>query len=102
MPYRDTATVRHALPRDVYSQPYGSGRVYFYVTSDGTEGRYRFPLAGESVDDVVIALADELDRVDPLPRSSSAPRAPAVVRVLRQRLRDAVVPPPARLLAVMP
>ncbi len=45
MSHPNTApAIRHALPRNVYSQPYGDGEVFFYVTSDGTEGRYRFPM----------------------------------------------------------
>lgn len=71
MPYQNAIpAIRHSLPRDVYTQPFGSGHVHFFVTSDGTQGCYRFRTDDETDDDVIEALADELDRVDPLPQPS--------------------------------
>jgi hypothetical protein len=64
--------VRHPYGRGVHSQPIGSGRIYFNVTSDGVQGVWRIPIGQETEDDVIEALADDLDVRDPLPRFAAA------------------------------
>lgn len=71
-------SIRHALPRGVYSQPYLSGRVHFTVRSDGLEGVWRLKQEWETEDDVIVALADDLDATDRQPqRLSASPRVRA-------------------------
>jgi hypothetical protein len=76
-----------ARARGVYSQPFGEGRVYFNVTSDGAQGSWRVPIGAETEAEVIEALGDDLDRRDPLPRPVSRPRAsfgsPRVLRLHR-------------------
>jgi hypothetical protein len=83
------AVVRHALDRGVYSQPYGTGRVYFSVSSDGTQGTWRLPIGDETPADVIVALGDALDRDDPqTPPSSRRPSSTAAAAAPRaQHLR---------------
>lgn len=93
-PYTDSAAavVVHAMPRGVYSEPYGTGRVYFTVQSNGVRGTWRLPLANETEDDVIVALGDALDANDP-PQPSSALRrllgVRAAARVLHLHLLSA-------------
>lgn len=93
--YRDAAVPvrRHRLPRGVHSQPYGEGEeVWFTVTSDGKEGYWRFRETWESEDDIIEALGDELDELDPLPPSWPAARSVVGRSVAGRRLawRDSV------------
>jgi hypothetical protein len=78
------ADLRHPEERGVCSVPFGTGRVYFTVTSDGIRGSWRIPIGTETADDVIEALADELDATDPLPRSASV-RRPASAVAARAR-----------------
>lgn len=86
MPNRATAPqfLRHTMPRGVYSEPYGTGRVYFTVQSNGVRGTWRFQLDTETEDDVIEALADVLDQNDPQPLRVVRPpyASPAVERAL--------------------
>lgn len=86
MPQSSTApALVHDLPRNVYSRPYGHGkRIYFSVQSDGTEGRWRVvPDTGVVRHDIIVALADALDRDDPqMPPSSRHPAWLSRARVI--------------------
>jgi hypothetical protein len=88
------AVVVHAMPRGVYSEPYGTGRVYFTVQGNGVRGMWCLPLACETADDVIEALADALDANDPLPRSASLRQlvSPLAARAPHLRLLVEAVP----------
>ncbi len=95
MPHRSDSAAAVAplgLPRGVYSEPYGTGRVYFTVQSNGVRGTWRLRLAEETEDDVIVALGDVLDANDP-PQPSSALRrllgVRAAARVLHLHLLGA-------------
>lgn len=73
LPTSSAAVPEHdRLPRGVHSELFHGHRVYFGVKSDGSLlPGIRVPIGQETEDDVIEALADDLDRDDPLPRPAS-------------------------------